>query len=429
MLDQRRSSPFDRLGRWLLTLSPATRFGVAVAGLLLFLALSSLLLVRVRAELLGVPAPQSAAAARANGIEPFNERVERVTDIAMRCFLDCDLSKRHFLTDYKQPKEFGRLRFDYRYWEVWVPEDFDFTRVLDLFRRHVERKAQNVTINETLLDAKTFLITAGVDGLDTHTFMFTKAAAEAPEGAKVLLAYVPDDKQKIDIDALPTIKYKGAPRVAIIIDDIGYRDAIDRLFLTLPGKVTFSVLPYGPGGRQLAKDAHDKGFDVMLHMPMEPISYPKDDPGQGKLLVMMADKDIRSQVEKNLKQIPYVVGVNNHMGSKFTADAAKMRVALEGVHRRGLFFVDSVTIGRSVAFRVAKEKGMRAAARNLFLDHQPDYESICRQVDLAGRIAKAQGMAIAIGHPFQNTYRALKDRMPVVMRQGVQFVRISELVR
>jgi len=432
MLDRRRSTPFDRLGRWLLTLPPATRFGVAVAGLLLFLAMSSLLLVQVRAGLLGGPAvadPAAAKEARAAGLEPFNERVERVTDIAMRCFLECELSKRHFITDYALPKEFGRLHFDYRYWEVWVPEDFDFKRVLDLFREHVERKAQNVTINEKTLDAKTFLLTASVDGLDTHSFLFTKAAAEAPEGAKVLLAFVPDDKEKIDIDALPRVDYKGAPRVAIIIDDIGYRDAIDRLFLTLPGKVTFSVLPYGPGGRQLAQDAHDKGCDIMLHMPMEPISYPNDDPGQGKLLVTMPDADIRRSVEKNLEQIPHIVGVNNHMGSKFTADAAKMRVALEGVQQRGLFFVDSVTIGRSVAFRVAKEKGLRAAARNLFLDHSPDYESICRQVDLAGRIAKAQGSAIAIGHPFQNTFRALKDRMPEVMRQGVQFVPISDVVR
>ena len=189
------------------------------------------------------------------------------------------------------------------------------------------------------------------------------------------------------------------------------------------------MLPYGPGGRQLAQDAHDKGCDIMLHMPMEPISYPNDDPGQGKLLVTMPDADIRRSVEKNLEQIPHIVGVNNHMGSKFTADAAKMRVALEGVQQRGLFFVDSVTIGRSVAFRVAKEKGLRAAARNLFLDHNPDYEAICRQVDLAGRIAKAQGSAIAIGHPFQNTFQALKDRMPVVMSQGVEFVRISDVVR
>nr|HPM78503.1 hypothetical protein [bacterium] len=217
MLDRRRSTPFDRLGRWLLTLPPATRFGVAVAGLLLFLAMSSLLLVQVRAGLLGGPAvaePIAAKDARAAGIEPFNERVERVTDIAMRCFLECELSKRHFITDYALPKEFGRLHFDYRYWEVWVPEDFDFKRVLDLFREHVERKAQNVTINEKTLDAKTFLLTASVDGLDTHSFLFTKAAAEAPEGAKVLLAFVPDDKEKIDIDALPYVINYELPHTA-----------------------------------------------------------------------------------------------------------------------------------------------------------------------------------------------------------------------
>ena len=137
----------------------------------------------------------------------------------------------------------------------------------------------------------------------------------------------------------------------------------------------------------------------------------------------------KAKMQANLEQIPHIVGVNNHMGSAFTAHRAKMQVVLRPIKKRGLFFIDSVTIGHSVAYRTAQEAGVPSASRNLFLDHSPDYESICRQVDLAGRIAEAQGVAIAIGHPFQNTYRALRDRLPALLERRIKIVPASQLVR
>ena len=403
-----------------------------MAGLLLFLVLSSLavsdgsawLAERIDGRAVSASTDDDDVSTR-----EFGERLERVTDIAMRCFLETGLSKNHIITNLTEERTAGRLKFPYRYWEVWVPADFDFHDMLTRFRGQLARKLQNAVIDEVQLDAKTFRIAVALDGLDTHRFFFTKSALEAPEGAKLLLSYLPAGQQKIDVDAIPQVQYAGPPRVAIIIDDIGYRDAIDRLFFKLPAKVTFSVMPFSPTGRQIANDAHAQGFEIMLHLPMEPIRYPADDPGKGKLLLAMADDVLRRQVLADLDQIPYVVGVNNHMGSAFTANAGKIRAALEPIKERNLFFIDSMTIDRSVAFGVARSLGMRTAARNLFLDVNPDYDSICREVDLAGRVARAQGSAIAIGHPSQNTFRALMDRLPGLLRQGIQIVAASNVVR
>jgi polysaccharide deacetylase 2 family uncharacterized protein YibQ len=434
MLDRRRSTLLDRLGRRLVKLSAAARLTAGLTGLLFFLLFTSYGVSNGGAWLAAhisratvataVSEPGDAAAA-----SRFLERLERVTDIAMRCFLETGLSKQHIITNYTEQRTAGHLKFPYRYWEVWAPADFDFNDMLRRFREQLAHKLQNAVIDEVQVDAKTYRVAVSVDGLDTHRFFFTKAAQEAPEGAKLLLSYLPAGQQKIDVDAIPQVQYIGAPRIAIIIDDIGYRDAIDRLFFQLPAKVTFSVLPFSPSGREFANTAHDRGHEIMLHLPMEPISYPAQDPGRGKLLLAMSDEAIRRQVETDMDQVPNIVGVNNHMGSAFTADASKMRVALEPIKSRGLFFVDSMTIGRSVAFGVARAEGLRTAARNLFLDINPDYDAICRQVELLGRVARAQGSAIAIGHPFQNTYRALLARLPELIKLGIEIVPVSSLVR
>ncbi len=359
----------------------------------------------------------------------FVERLEWVTDIAMRCFLETGLTKNHIITNFSEERTAGRLKYPYRYWEVWVPADFDFQAMLRQFREQLTRKLQNAVVDQVQVDAKTFRIAVSVDGLDSHRFFFTKASQEAPEGAKLLLSYLPPGEQKIDVEAIPTVQYTGAPRVAIIIDDIGYREAIDKLFFKLPAKVTFSVLPYSPTGREFANTAHEAGYEILLHLPMEPEQYPTHDPGRGKLLLAMSDEDIRKQTELNLDQVPHIVGVNNHMGSAFTENAGKMRVVLESIKSRNLFFVDSMTIPRSVAFGVARAEGLRTAARNLFLDYSPDYKQICQQIDLMGRVARAQGSAIAIAHPFENTYRALAERLPALIKAGIRVVPASNLVR
>lgn len=436
MLDRRRTTFLDRLGRHVAAQPPQLRFGLALAGFVLFVGLSSLAFVAVAGWLgralpeIASPGAMRAPGAR-GGIETFDNRLVRVTDIAKGCFLDVGLSKDHFLTRYDDDQTVGSRVFRFRYWDVWIPETFDILELLAAMRSHPGIRNENVTFEfqEGKYDEKTFTIEVFVDGINTHRMWFTNATRELPQGARVLLAHVPASATTIDIGAIPEISYEGPPRVGIIIDDIGVREAIDRLFFQLPVQVTFSVLPFGPSSVETAELAHRRGHEVMLHQPMEPLDTANHDPGFGKLTLSMTTQQVRAVVERNLAAVPHVKGMNNHMGSAFTRNASRVQAAILPLKKRGLFFVDSVTIGDSVAYQVAKRNGVPSVARNLFLDYKPDLETIRRQVDLLGRIATAQGSAIAIGHPFQNTYLALKEGIPKLLAQGIEVVPVAELVK
>jgi polysaccharide deacetylase 2 family uncharacterized protein YibQ len=437
MLDRRRSTWLDRVGRQLAGAPPSVRFAVAVAGLIFFLGVSSLawtvaaarLAPLVEASLAEAPAADETRPAAAGAAETFAQRIERVTDIANGVFLDLGLSRANFLTRYADPRQFGARKFDFIVWEVWVAPDFDVTQLLDRLRGNKRVTAENARLESERIDEKTVVVKVFLDGIQTHQLLFTNAAQEAPDGARVMLANAPADATKIDIAAIPLVKYAGAPRLAIVIDDIGFRDAVDRLFLTLPAKVTFSVLPYGPTSQQTAALARQRGHEVMLHLPMQPLDMQAHDPGAGKLLLSMSAAEIRGIVEKDLQELPDVVGVNNHMGSAFTRNLEKMQAALGPIKEHNLFFLDSLTIGNSVAFRAAKLSGVRAAVRNLFLDYDPRLEAIQRQVDLAGRIARAQGQAIVIGHPFQNTFQALQEGLPKLLADGIEITPVGQLAQ
>jgi polysaccharide deacetylase 2 family uncharacterized protein YibQ len=433
MLDRRRTTWLDQLGRRLAQAPASARFGAALAGFALFLGLSSLAwsLAVTRAapwiekRLGGAPADTEGAVSG----DPFNQRVERITEIAKGVFLDLGFSRDHFLTRYTDTRDFGARKFGFQVWEVWAPADFEVDRLLFRMRAHKGVKAENAQLESETIDEKTHVIKVFLDGIQTHQLLFTKTSQEAPEGARVLLANAPADATKIDIGAIPSVKYAGAPRLAIVIDDIGFRDVIDRLFFTLPAKVTFSVLPYGPTSRETAELARRDGHEIMLHLPMEPINMRDHDPGKGKLLLAMSDEQIRQIVEQDMVQVPDIAGVNNHMGSAFTQDMDKMRVALEPLKGRGLFFLDSMTIGKSIAYKAAKLAGLRAAVRNIFLDYNADLETVRRQVELAGRIARAQGQAIAIGHPFQTTFQALQEGLPKLLADGIEITTVGELAK
>jgi uncharacterized protein len=432
MLDRRRSTPLDRLGRSLAGQPVGLRLGVALAGFVLFVGLSSLAFVAIGGKLGFVPPPSAVSdAGDATPESEFDARLERVTDVAKGVFLDAGLSIDQFLTRHDQRVTVGRRTFKYRYWDVWIPEQFDLAQLLAALRTHRVVKQENVEfqLETNHYDEKTSTIEVYVDGINTHRLWFTKAKHELPEGARVLLAYVPDNVTKIDIGRIPSVKYQGPPKIAIIIDDIGMREAIDHLFLTLKTKIDISVLPYGPTAVSTARLASKKGFEVMLHQPMEPINSAEHEPGRGKLTLAMNDDQITAIVEQNLGLVPHIKGVNNHMGSAFTRNAGKIGAALAPLKGRKLFFVDSVTIGDSVGFQVAQQLGVRSAARNVFIDNEPSEKNTTRQVELLGRIARAQGQAIGIGHPFQTTFLALQKTLPKLIEEGIRIVPVSHLVR
>ena len=217
------------------------------------------------------------------------------------------------------------------------------------------------------------------------------------------------------------------PRVAIIVDDGGYGGSTTDVILSLTTRLTLSILPNTPYGTALANEATLLGFEVMLHMPMENMS--RDLLHEGQIETHMNESDIQRLMLEALAQVPRAVGVNNHMGSKFTADADALSLFMVGVREEGLFFVDSRTTTDSHAYQVAKAYGIPSAYRDLFLDHDNDLESIHKRFRELMDTAIRDGSAIGICHFRPNTASVLRAMLPELRLAGIELVHASELVR
>jgi len=228
-----------------------------------------------------------------------------------------------------------------------------------------------------------------------------------------------------------TREKEGPPpaRVAILIDDMGGSLRRLREILEMDAPITIAVLPHLRHSREVSRIAGLSGRDVLLHLPMEPRNLSRNHPGPGVLLTSMTDADLRRTVEDDLGFVPEAVGVNNHMGSKFTEDAEGMRQVFTVLRREGLFFVDSRTTPRSLAERLAREAGVPGAERDVFLDNRRDPAYIEGQIKTLVRIATKTGSAIAIGHPYPETLETLRKTLPGFRKRGVVVVPVSELVR
>jgi uncharacterized protein len=217
------------------------------------------------------------------------------------------------------------------------------------------------------------------------------------------------------------------PQAAIILDDFGYDfSGMERLRgMYLP--VTVSILPNLGASRKTADLARAAGYEVMLHLPMAPRESARLE--KNTLSPGMSSDQIRQQIEKDLDSIGLVSGVNNHMGSLATADPKLMEMVVSDLKGRGLFFVDSVTGPKSVAFRTAREMGMDAAQRDVFLDNESDPEYIKGQIRELIQKALKNGRAIGIGHDRPETLTVLKEMLPEFEKAGVSLVPVSRLVK
>ena len=217
------------------------------------------------------------------------------------------------------------------------------------------------------------------------------------------------------------------PKLAIIIDDIGFSRPRLAKFLEIGIPMTFAVLPRLPKTQVLAEKIHALGHEIMLHQPMEPFN-PKLDPGPGALYVGDKLQKIDRIMEENIAEVPYAIGINNHMGSRFTSCQKEMKEALKVVKANGLFFVDSLTTNRSMGYKTAIRLNMAAARRNIFLDYSPEEPSILLQLNRLKKHAIKYGHAIGIGHPFMETARAIDSFKGMIRKSGISMVQVSRLV-
>lgn len=229
---------------------------------------------------------------------------------------------------------------------------------------------------------------------------------------------------------LPTASTRaaaGAPKIALIVDDCGQWIDTERGFIALSIPLTMSVLPDVHYTSTIASEAAGAGKGVMLHLPMETLSGLN--PGPGKVTTEMTDSQIAQQVEDDLAQVPLAGGVNNHEGSKASADERVMDDVVNVLVKHGnLFFIDSRTNSASVGERVAQSHGIPTAARDVFLDNQASVDYTVAQLKEAAAIARRTGSAIAIGHPRPTTLEAVRDMIPELQASGIHFVLARDLV-
>lgn len=217
-----------------------------------------------------------------------------------------------------------------------------------------------------------------------------------------------------------------APLVAIVIDDMGYSPSSLARLARLPGPLTLAFLPDADGTAAMLRTAAGRDFELMLHLPMEPLG--DADPGPEALMVGLDPAELRRRVRWAIGQVPGAVGVNNHMGSRFSVDAPGLEIVMEELRRHGLYFLDSRTNSATLAEGKARAAGLPASRRNVFLDHDPEPRAITRQLALLERIAQRHGNAIAIGHPYPTTLAALEAWLPSLERRGFRLARVSEVI-
>lgn len=277
------------------------------------------------------------------------------------------------------------------------------------------------------------------------SYIFARPRAEkAGAAVRRLPEKLPEPGRKAELpvrapEAKPAVPEKTRPaagtrarvtggKVALVVDDMGNSlEALDTL-LGLAEPITVSVLPYGEYAGETASIAHGRGLEVLLHLPLESLNnHESESNTRGLILSGMNEESIRALVEEDLERVPFIRGVNNHMGSKVTADESLMRIVLEPIKRRGLFFLDSRTSGKSVAYDVARSMGIPTAYRQVFLDADGNSRLIKERLLELFRLARRDGRAIGICHPYPETLQTLKDNFHLLESYGLKAVFASDL--
>ncbi len=220
----------------------------------------------------------------------------------------------------------------------------------------------------------------------------------------------------------------GTPRIAIIIDDLGYHLDAGRRAIELPGPLSFAVLPGTPRAQALANHAFESGKEVLLHLPLQAGSDEKAYEPLG-INLDMSRREFGDTFDEALMSVPHAIGVNSHRGSLLTRHPGHMQWLMEEIHaRENLFFVDSFTTHESVALRMASEAGVHARKRDVFLDPDQRPETVAREFERMKMLADKRGSVIAIGHPHRATLDLLERELPKLAAEGYELVTISELV-
>ena len=282
-----------------------------------------------------------------------------------------------------------------------------------------------------------------INDLETHKIKFNfKEPPSTQKTVKKEEKQASEETKKVQDEDKKTAKLKehieeykrkaaAKPKVVIIVDDIGMsKSSVDKL-LRIEAPITFAVLPNLPHSEYAANEAHKKGREVMLHLPMEPkesSGYTAVDAGEDALVVGLPKSEIQRRIDKNLSSIPHIQGVNNHMGSKFMESEELLELVMEEIKAKDLYFIDSMTSGASMGSRAASKYGVRSAERDIFLDDASKGSSYVKsQLRQLIKVSQKKGYAIGICHPYPDTVKALSEMIPE-MQEEVEIASVSTLL-
>ncbi|MEM7007835.1 MAG: divergent polysaccharide deacetylase family protein [Thermodesulfobacteriota bacterium] len=333
---------------------------------------------------------------------------------------------------------------------VWEYKDIQVSPAKGVTAKKVKKVLQSSIIEEYPVDykfdnGKDLLVAyIRINDINTHKIRFEfekQKAAQSKKKDSTKTAKTPDKKKtssnknilkkedstkkQADINKYPKSK------IVIIVDDLGLnKQPIDAL-LKLNAPITFAVLPNLPYSSYAAEKADKKGWDVILHMPMEPkesSGYTGTDAGEDALLVGLPKDVILNKMNSNLSSVPHVVGVNNHMGSKFMENDELMELILTDLKKKDMMFIDSKTTAQSKGYVTARRLGMKTAQRDMFLDHSAkDAGHVKQQLQKLVDLSKKKGYAVGICHPYPGTIEALSQMIPKIT-QEVEVVSISNII-
>ena len=287
-------------------------------------------------------------------------------------------------------------------WEVTLPQGVEPDKVTSQLARRIQDACPGVTLRESKAQDGTREVDIKVDNLLVHYLIFHPPRIKPPP------------------------LRPPRPRIAIVVDDLGPDKRIAEELLRLDAPLTFSILPLQRHSRRIAQQAHAQGREVILHLPMEPRGFPLKDPGKGALFVAMSERELLRQLRKDLDAVPFIAGVNNHMGSRFMEHGASVRLVLGELKKRGLFFLDSRTTAKTQGYRIARELALLAGERDIFLDNENDVQDIRAQLEGLIRLARDHGTAIGICHPYPSTITALKGMIAKIKAAGIRIVPLSQ---
>jgi polysaccharide deacetylase 2 family uncharacterized protein YibQ len=333
---------------------------------------------------------------------PFTERVRVLDQLILTQLSQLEIPQEAIQKQGEEQRR-GRKTWVLSRWDVTLPRGMEPEKATSQLVQGIQDACSGVTITESKAEDGTWAIQVKVDNLLAHHLIF-----HPPQ-----------------LKPLPPPMPLG-PRIAIVVDDLGSDRKVAGELLCLDAPLTFSILPLQRYSRRIAQEAHAQGREIILHLPMEPRGYPSKDPGTGALFVTMGEKELLRLLKKDLEAVPFIKGVNNHMGSRFMEHGAAVRVVLRELKKRGLFFLDSRTTAKTEGYHIARELALRAGKRDLFLDNENDVQDTQDQLEGLIRLARRHGKAIGICHPYPSTITALKKAITKIQAEGVRIVPLSE---